>query len=263
MARNPHLRKLPRSPVAILGAVVSAIVVSVGAAGAAAGSDPTPGAAQSPIDFREDDITFVDRLPVLEFSYPRRTDVTLVNTGSPDEETTIRADVSAGAAFVTVGGVRYDLLQFHWHTPSEHEIEGERTPLEMHFVHRAADGSLLVVAVFIEEGSKNRKLKRIFRALPEHAGDIVQVSRVRLSDALPREDDSFRYDGSLTTPPFTEGVRWIVLADPIRMSERQIDAFRDLFEEGNSRDVQPLNGRVVLSDAEDAFEDEEDTFEDD
>lgn len=82
------------------------------------------------------------------------------------------------------------------------------------------------------------------------------MSRVRLSALLPRERDSFRYAGSLTTPPFTEGVEWIVLSDPITMSERQIDAFRELFEEGNSREVQPLNGRVVSSDVEEEFEDD-------
>lgn len=256
MARHLHVRNLRRPLVAILAAVASAIVVGVGAGGAPAGSDPTTGATQSPIDFRENDITFVDRLPALRFSYPHRSDVTLVNTGSPDEEATIRADVPARTASVAVRGVRYDLLQFHWHTPSEHEIEGRSTPLEMHFVHRAADGSLLVVGVFIEEGRTNRKLEPIFRALPEHAGDTAQVSRVRLSGLLPRERTSYRYDGSLTTPPFTEGVQWVVLTDPIRMSERQIDAFRVLFEEGNSREVQPLNGRVVRSDAEEAREDD-------
>jgi carbonic anhydrase len=77
------------------------------------------------------------------------------------------------------------------------------------------------------------------------------VTDVRLRDLLPEERESFRYAGSLTTPPFTEGVRWIVLAEPLTLSKRQIQAFRELFDEGNSREVQPLNGRAVLSDADD------------
>jgi carbonic anhydrase len=217
-----------------------------------AGPDPGPitGTGQSPIDFREKEIAFRDRLPRIRFSYPR-TDVTLVNTGSPGENATVRADVPAGAASIRLRGVRYDLLQFHWHTPSEHEIEGRDTPLEMHFVHRSrADGSLLVIGVFIERGRKNRAARPIFRELPELPGDTRAVSRVRLRRLLPNDRESFRYSGSLTTPPFTENVQWIVLADSISFSRRQIDAFEELFEEGNSREVQPLNARRVLSDAE-------------
>jgi carbonic anhydrase len=257
MTRITPVRNHRRSARTIVGVVVASIVVGVAAGTVAAVSDPPPGAAQSPIDLREDEVTFVDDLPELDFSYARRTRVTLVNTGSPDEEATIRADVPAGAGSFTLGRVRYDLLQFHWHTPSEHEIEGRRTALEMHFVHRSADGSLLVVGVFIEKGRKNRKLAAIFRALPEHAGETAVVSRVALRKLLPREDESFRYDGSLTTPPFTEGVQWIVLAEPITLGKRQIEAFRELFEEGNSREVQPLHGREVLSDADDDFEDDD------
>ena len=258
MARLTDARHARRSSRAVLVAAACVLVgVGAGAAAAPAGTDPTAGSSQSPIDFRADQITFVDELPELDFAYARRTSVTLVNTGSPDEEATIRADVAAGTAFLKLRKVRYELLQFHWHTPSEHEIEGRRTALEMHFVHRAVDGSLLVVGVFIEEGRKNRKLEPIFRALPERPGGTTLVSGVKLRGLLPDEDDSFRYDGSLTTPPFTEGVQWIVLAEPIAMSEKQIDAFRALFDEGNSREVQPLNHRVVLSDAQDGFEDDD------
>jgi carbonic anhydrase len=174
-----------------------------------------------------------------------------VNTGSPDEDATVRANVPAGAAHIVLRGARYDLLQFHWHAPAEHELEGRETPLEMHFVHRRADGSLLVVGVFIERGRRSRDLAPIFSELPERAGETRDVTDVRLRDLLPEERESFRYAGSLTTPPFTEGVRWNVLAEPLTLSKRQIQAFRELFDEGNSREVQPLNGRAVLSDADD------------
>lgn len=214
-----------------------------------------PGTSQSPIDFCKNEITFVDRLPDIDFSYPQSTDVTLVNTGSPDDFATIRADVPSGAAFITLDDVRYDLLQFHWHTPSEHEIEGRNTPLEMHLVHRRADGTLLVIGVFIEEGRANKTIDPIFRELPEQPGGTRIIPEVSLRSLLPEGRVSFRYTGSLTTPPFTESVSFIVFTNSITVSGRQIDHFRKLFEERNCRKVQPLNGRKVLCDAGDVFDD--------
>jgi carbonic anhydrase len=214
---------------------------------APARSDVVPGGAQSPIDLRRPEIMFVDRLPAIGFSYPREADITLTNTGSPDEEATVRADVPAGAS-ITLRGKQYDLQQFHWHTPSEHRIGGRSRPIEMHLVHSAADGSLLVIGVFIKRGQTNRVLEPIFDDLPETADETRQVAGVRIDDLLPDDRSSFRYVGSLTTPPFTEGVRWIVLTHPIRLSKLQIGAFREVFPDGNTREVQPLNGRRVLSD---------------
>jgi carbonic anhydrase len=204
---------------------------------------------QSPIDLRRSQITFVRRLPTIRFRYPRRVDVTLVNTGSPGEFATVRADLPAGAAHITVGGVRWNLEQFHWHTPSEHEIEGRDTPLEMHFVHTRADEAILVIAVLIRRGRKNGAIEPMFSDLPGLPTDTRDVSDVRLRALLPEQRESFRYSGSLTTPPFTEPVRFVVLADSIDVSRGQIGAFRELFHEGNSREVQPLNGRKVRSDA--------------
>ncbi|MDA0167405.1 carbonic anhydrase family protein [Solirubrobacter ginsenosidimutans] len=219
------------------------------AAAAPASSGVDPGSAQSPIDLRRSEVTFVKHLPTIRFAYPRKADVTLNNTGSPGEEATVRAEVPAGAASITLSGTTYALQQFHWHTLSEHEIDGRRSPMEMHLVHSASDGSLLVIGVLIEQGRANRVLARIFDALPETAGETRPVTGVRIDDLLPDDVSSYRYTGSLTTPPFTEGVRWIVLAHPITLSKHQIQAFRELFEDGNSREVQPLNGRKVFSDA--------------
>jgi carbonic anhydrase len=204
---------------------------------------------QSPIDLRRRRTTFVKRLPRIGFRYPEAIDVTLVNTGSPGEFATVRADVPEGAAGILLEGVRWDLLQFHWHTPSEHEMEGRRTPLEMHLVHSRSDGALLVIAVFIERGRASRALGRVFRRLPRESGGSSEVADVRLRDLLPDGRESFRYSGSLTTPPFTEPVRFVVMADPIEASRRQIGRFRELFPEGNSRETQRLNGRRVRSDA--------------
>jgi carbonic anhydrase len=217
------------------------------------------GLMQSPIDFRESDITFIERLPRIRFAYPRRVDVNLVNTGSPEEFKTVRADIlPPDAPYISLSRVDWDLLQFHWHTPSEHEIEGEKTPLEMHLVHRRADtGALLVLGVFMERGENNRALDPMFRELPDEEGKEREVSGVRLRALLPDERESFRYSGSLTTPEFDEGVTWIVFAESISISRRQIRAFQKLFPDGNSREVQPLHGRRILSDAEHVSDDED------
>lgn len=241
---------------AILGAACLALTATLPGSGPASASGGRGRAAvaqpprQSPIDLRRNQITFVRRLPRIEFRYPRRVDVTLINTGSPDEFATVRAEPPPGAAHIVLNGVRWELDQFHWHTPSEHELEGRDTPLEMHFVHRRADGALLVLAVFIEQGAKNPALEPMFRRLPDEEDETRRVPNVLLRNLLPDERESFRYSGSLTTPPFTEPVLFVVFAESIGASGGQIGAFQELFPDGNSRKVQPLNGRDVRSDAE-------------
>jgi carbonic anhydrase len=230
---------------ALVGA--GCLALGWGLQGGAAAQSPRP--RQSPIDIRRRRVTFVERLPKVRFRYPESVDVTLVNTGSPGEFATVRADVPPGAARLFVKGTRWDLVQFHWHTPSEHRVEGGRTPMEMHLVHSRADGALLVVAVFIERGRANSALGPMLRALPAVSGATREVADVGLRDLLPDRRESFRYSGSLTTPPFTEPVRFIVMADPLEASRPQIGRFRELFPEGNSREAQRLNGRRVRSDA--------------
>jgi carbonic anhydrase len=241
---------------AILGTACLALTATLPGSGRAFASAGGHGRAavvqpprQSPIDLRRNRITFVGRLPRIKFRYPRHVDMTLVNTGSPDEFATVRAELTPGAAHVVLNGVRWDLDQFHWHTPSEHEVDGRSTPLEMHFVHTRADEAILVIAVFIERGTANAALAPMFSDLPAEPDATREVSDVRLRALLPERRKSFRYRGSLTTPPFTESVRFVVLADSISASGRQIGAFRELFAEGNSREVQPLNGREIRSDA--------------
>ena len=161
-------------------------------------------------------------------------------------------NVPEGGGELRVAGVNYKLLQFHWHTPSEHELNGEKFPMEMHLVHRADDGTdiLSVVGVWIRRGKENKELKKLFANLPAQPDEHRTISHFNLTRLLPESLESYRYDGSLTTPNFDEGVRWVVLAEPIEMSEEQIEAFKQLFPEGNSREIQPLNGRTVLTDVE-------------
>ena len=164
----------------------------------------------------------------------------LVNTGHSIQ-------VSApGDDTVMVGTDRYVLVQFHFHSPSEHTIAGKSFPLEMHLVHQTSDGRLGVVGVLIREGAYNKAFEQIWSKLPaikgkEMAHDSVMVN---IEDLLPDNRTNYRYDGSLTTPPCTEGVKWFVLETPVELSAAQIAAFRAVLT-GNSRPVQPLNGRPL------------------
>ncbi len=166
---------------------------------------------------------------------------------------TVQADVPAGAGTLRVGDATYRLDQFHWHTPSEHWIDGERYPMELHLVHRGASG-LLVVGALVVEGRANAELEKIWRAFPEKPGDRVEVADFDLSKLLPADLHSYRYPGSLTTPGCDQGVQWIVLARPVEMSRAQIERFRSVFfgterfPAGNARPVQPLGDRTVVTD---------------
>jgi carbonic anhydrase len=236
-------------------ALLAALSVSALASLPGAAAQTSAGSEQTPIDIRNEELTFVERLPALGFSYSNKAALSVVNTGSPGEFSTVRAELPQGSNnTLTVACVTSRLLQFHWHTPSEHELNGQKFPVEMHLVHQADDGTLTVVGVFVKSGKENKELGKIFSALPAQKDERRDVGRFNLTKLLPHGLQSYRYMGSLTTPNpqgvFMEGVRWIVLAQPVEMSQQQIDAFKQLFPEGNSREVQPLNGRTIFTDVE-------------
>jgi carbonic anhydrase len=207
--------------------------------------------AQSPIDIRPDN-TYFGHLAPLQFGLSSDTSLSVINNGSPGEFSTVRANVNAGAGKLTLSGHDWNLAQFHFHTPSEHLVKGTPTPLEMHLVFSDASDNLLVVGRFIQaannDHSASTALDSIFTHLPQTTSDTLNVDHFNLNTLLPDNLESFRYSGSLTTPPFSEGVSWVDLAQPLYMSGEQIDAFKSLFPEGNARDVQDLNGRIVLTD---------------
>jgi carbonic anhydrase len=202
-------------------------------------------AEQSPIDITSAHTTF-SFLPALNFSYGT-TSLDVQDTGSPGDEATIKAFVPNGAASLTLGGDSYGLLQFHFHTESEHLINGVGSAMEMHMVNRDAGGHLLVVGRLIDIGAKNVALDAIFAHLPT-AGSPLSISSFNLGDLLPSTLTSYRYPGSLTTSPFTEGVSWVVLSEHLEMSLEQVDAFRTIFPTGDSREVQLLDGRSIQTD---------------
>ena len=194
------------------------------------------GGEQSPIDLSR---ARGGQVEPIEFAY-RSSRSTVENTGH-----SIQVNPEPGNGIV-VGGVRFELEQFHFHHGAEHTIEGVRLPLEMHFVHRSEGGSLVVVGVLFREGPPNRALAPVWSSLPAAAEPPrAAPDAVDLPALLPEPRTSWRYRGSLTTPPCTEGVAWIVLTEPLTLSAAQIEAFAAIFP-NNYRPVQPLGERVLL-----------------
>lgn len=195
------------------------------------------GAEQSPINLTITGPTGGD--PVQLF-WNAQADWTVVNNGH-----TIQANTDNGG-MMTVDGKDFALLQFHFHTPSEHAIEGRRSDMEVHFVHKAASGELAVLGVMIEGGGRNQLFDAIIGAAPRVTGEAATGMRDP-SALLPSDPSFFRYQGSLTTPPCSETVLWTVLSQPIQVSDAQIDAFQALYAM-NARPLQALNRRYVLVD---------------
>jgi len=145
-----------------------------------------------------------------------------------------------------LGGVRYELIQFHFHAPSEHTIDGEHAPLEVHFVHKSAAGELAVIGILVEEGTHDVLWDPVIEALPAAAGDTRHVEDLDLdmSELRPLPTRYYRYAGSLTTPPCSEGVQWVVMAEKRQISSEQMAAIVSHLHH-NNRPVQPLGSRKI------------------
>ena len=172
------------------------------------------------------------------------TPLRMVNKGSTVEFT------YAPGSFIRSLGTDYTLAQFHFHTPSEHTLDAVSYPLELHMVHVDASGApAVVVGVFIKRGAANTALATAFNNLPQSKGDVSQPAGASINAAhlLPGNLTHFRYQGSLTTPPCTEGIRWYVMRTPIEMSDAQIATYQNLPQlNPSARPLQPVNGRTVL-----------------
>jgi carbonic anhydrase len=185
-------------------------------------------------------------LPNLVFKYGT-TGLHLVNKGH-----TIQADVDKGST-VEIGGAAWTLLQFHFHVPSEHSLDGLTYPMEIHLVHAGPDGRPgLVVGIFAVQGGDNPALAPVFANLPKEKGNRKDdpAASIDLAKLLPSDRTYLSYDGSLTTPPCTEGIRWFVLQAPVGITGEQLGALVSLSGmTPSSRPVQPLAGRKVLLDS--------------
>ncbi|WP_306016883.1 carbonic anhydrase [Oceanicaulis sp. MMSF_3324] len=149
------------------------------------------------------------------------------------------------AGSLHLGDRSYELVQFHFHAASEHTVDGHQYPLEVHFVHASEDGHLAVVGVFFEEGEAHPALDALWAAIP-HEGDHHEVDDVNPAAFLPDDHSAWRYAGSLTTPPCSEGVAWTVMQTPVTASAEQLSAFTALYAH-NYRPVQPLHERRLTA----------------
>lgn len=149
---------------------------------------------------------------------------------------------------LTLDGHSYELKQFHFHAPSENEIDGKQYPMEAHLVHADKDGHLAVVALmFTESATDNPALNQFWSQIPAKAEEKAALTtKVDASKLLPAKHDYYRFDGSLTTPPCTEGVVWLVMKQPVSTSKAQIAKFTQIMGHPNNRPVQAVNARTVL-----------------
>ena len=199
------------------------------------------GSQQSPINIETQDVTDAD-LPEIEFAY-QQAPLNIVNKGH-----TIQVDYAPNSS-ITLEGAKYDLIQYHFHDPSEHEVDGFQYPMEVHLVHQNAEtGDLAVVGVFLEYGAENKALTPLWSNIPTEKGAVENVpdTEINAVDLLPEDTQNYyRYYGSLTIPPCSEVVNWIVIKEPIPVSARQVEQFTAVVGE-NARPVQELGNRFLL-----------------
>ena len=163
-----------------------------------------------------------------------------------DNGHTIQLDIDNGSSF-TLKGETYHLKQFHFHTPSEHTLNGKHYPMEMHFVHQADDGRLAVIGVFVEEGEvANENIQLVIDNLPESKGEMIHLEdlNIALNVVIPPTEETYHYSGSLTTPPCSEDVEWLVLKNPISTIKEHITSIHNKISK-NNRPTQNLNDRGV------------------
>jgi len=169
--------------------------------------------------------------------------MTVLNNGH-----TVQVNYDPGS-YIELDGVRYDLVQFHYHAPSEHTVRGVSFPAELHIVHRDAANNLAVLGILIHSGAANRAYEPFINNLPpEEAGPRNAGVTIDASGLLPAVKTTFRYTGSLTTPPCTEGVSWLIMTTPVEISAQQLDTLESVFEHGNNRPVQAINERTLTED---------------
>jgi carbonic anhydrase len=199
------------------------------------------GKAQSPIDIQS---TRKVQLPVIRFEYKSGPLKYLINNGY-----TIRVnyhDAPGTGNFLIIGDKRYQLTQFHFHRPSEECIHGKPYAMEIHLMHQASDGQIAGAVVLLKAGSANATVQQLWDHMPKSEGKEQEIAGVEVNPAnlLPHDLTYYSYMGSLTAPPCSEGVPWVVLKTAVEISEEQINAFAQLYPH-DVRPLQPLNGRVV------------------
>lgn len=194
------------------------------------------GKQQSPIDIRG--VKANNALPAIDFHYVSGP-VTLVNTGH-----TVRINVAPGG-YILLGGDRYDLVEFHFHHPAEDLVNGKLSDLVIDLVHKNTSGELAIIAVRVDEGQVNGSLAALWPSLPRVAGATATLQDpFNPLGLLPPDRRYWTYTGSITVPPCTEGVRWLVMQTATQFSQDQMESFARLYPD-NARQVQPMRGRKI------------------
>ncbi len=193
---------------------------------------------QSPIDINKKDLIKACLKP-LKLEYNSKAKY-VVNNGH-----TIKVSINNGS-YLYVDGKKFELKQFHFHTPSENTVEGKNYPMEAHLVHISKNGEIAVIGVMFKVGKENKALKKFQNSLCKTVGKEKTIKAyLNPSELLPKNRDYYRFSGSLTTPPCTEGVRWYVYKEAVEMSKEQLKIFSDIMGK-NNRPTQPINARKVL-----------------
>ena len=194
------------------------------------------GQRQSPIDIRGG--LSVDLEPV-RFEY-QASRFAVVDNGH-----TVQVNLAQGNA-IEVGGKRYELLQFHFHRPSEERIDGRQFEMSLHLVHKDDQGRLAVVGLLFDKGPPQPVLQQVWNNLPLEKGEEAQASSaLDLAELLPADRRYYTYMGSLTTPPCSEGVKWIVMRQPVTLTKEQIEIFARMYPM-NARPIQSASGRRIM-----------------
>ncbi len=195
---------------------------------------------QSPVNLSKQTGVGTTSLPGFDVRY-RDTPLKIINNGH-----TVQINYPLGS-FITINEHRYELLQFHFHTPSEHQLNGFNYPMEMHMVHKDAEGNLAVIGVIFREGRPNMALQKILEKLPKEVGKqhIYENTKINANKFFPLEKRFYKYSGSLTTPPCSQGVYWMVFQRPLEASASQIAKMMKLLGE-NNRPIQKPYARTIL-----------------
>ncbi|NGM88119.1 carbonic anhydrase family protein [Parapusillimonas sp. SGNA-6] len=195
------------------------------------------GRSQSPINIQA---PLTAGLPPLQLAYAGQ-GKTIVNNGH-----TIQVDFDANSA-LTLDNTPFELKQVHFHAPSENQIDGKSYPLEAHLVHADASGNLAVIGVMFEHGAPNPGLQKLWTDMPKSKNAATALTATFTpTEILPKSREYFRFSGSLTTPPCSEGVRWLVLKSPITVAPEQVAQFEKVMGQPTNRPVQPLHARVIV-----------------
>jgi len=194
---------------------------------------------QTPINLSESDMIEAELSP-LQFIYQNGIS-SVINNGH-----TIQINVPEGNS-ITVDAKTFKLVQFHFHSPSENQINGKTFPLELHLVHKSDAGELAVIGVMFDVGNANALLETIWQNVSGKVDESVKLSQeINPINFLPENKDYFRFNGSLTTPPCSEGVRWFVMKKPLTVSPAQIQQFKGWMKHDNARPLQTINARPIL-----------------